>query len=76
MTNLYKLLICRQSTGQVLNVDMKTLFSGSEVEIPYLYFNSLMEAKEFAQELTSRVSNLEVAIYEGDIYLEDIYSQK
>lgn len=76
MTKPCKLLICRRSTGQVLNIDTKTLFSGSEADLPYLYFNSLIEAEEFAQELTAHTSNLEVPIYEGDIYLKDIYSQE
>jgi hypothetical protein len=76
MAKPYKLLICRRSTGQVLNLDTKTLFSGSDIELPYLYFHSLMEAEGFAQELTARIRNLEVPIYEGDVYLKDIYSQE
>jgi hypothetical protein len=76
MTKSYKLLICLRSTGQVLNRDAKTLFSGSEDELPYFYFKSLLEAEAFAQELTTRISNLEVLIYKGETFLKDIHSQK
>jgi hypothetical protein len=51
MNPAYKVLICQHATGHVMNTDAKSVFLHSaelEASLPYLYFNALSEAEQFA----------------------------
>jgi hypothetical protein len=69
----FKVLICKTSTGQVLNLDAATLYSGPETEIPYTYFGTLHEAEEFASGLAAKFENLEIVIYSKDEYIKQMH---
>jgi len=71
--NQYRVLLCKISTGQVLNLDAVTLFSGNE--LPYSYFDSLAEAEFHANDLAERFKNLEIVIYSNDDFIKQVCSK-
>jgi len=71
MSKPYKLLICKHSTGQVLNTDAITLFS--DENLPYIFFESIAEAEIFTKDVFSRVNDIEVIVYHQDEFIKMIY---